>query len=52
MTRKCKNLEQEGLEDDLGLVDKATIAEREWDEWKESSAHHHRGAGNKAGKRI
>ena len=51
-TRRYAQLEEAGDEDVARLVDAATIADREWDDWKEASAHHHRGAGNKAGKRF
>ncbi|KAK8797390.1 hypothetical protein WA158_004598 [Blastocystis sp. Blastoise] len=41
--KKYKQLEEEGLEDDEELVDKATIRERNWDDWQDN---HAKGIGN------
>jgi immunoglobulin-binding protein 1 len=38
-----------GDEDNKELVDQATMADREWDDWKESNP---KGWGNKMGKRY
>eukprot|EP00595_Chromulina_sp_UTEXLB2642_P000732 CAMPEP_0196764592 /NCGR_PEP_ID=MMETSP1095-20130614/6477_1 /TAXON_ID=96789 ORGANISM="Chromulina nebulosa, Strain UTEXLB2642" /NCGR_SAMPLE_ID=MMETSP1095 /ASSEMBLY_ACC=CAM_ASM_000446 /LENGTH=75 /DNA_ID=CAMNT_0042120585 /DNA_START=541 /DNA_END=768 /DNA_ORIENTATION=+ len=47
--RRYKQLVDEGREDDIDLVDQATLAEREWDAFKEANP---RGSGNKMGKRY
>ena len=44
MDKKQAQLEEDGLEDDLGLVEKATIRDRNWDDWKDD---HQKGSGNK-----
>lgn len=48
-TRRYNQLVKDGDEDNIDLVDKATIADREWDLWKED---HPKGMGNKLGKRF
>lgn len=47
--RRYGHLLSEGLEDDADLVDKATINDREWDDWKDNNI---RGIGNKMNKRY
>ncbi len=44
-----KALEEEGLEDNQDLIEKATIKDRAWDDWKD---HNPRGWGNKLNKRY
>ena len=46
---RYKDLLKDGDEDDLDLVDKATIEDRNWDAWKEDNP---KGWGNKMGKRF
>lgn len=48
-TRRYAQLEADGDEDVMRLVDAATIKDREWDAFKESNP---KGWGNKAGKRF
>ena len=48
-TRRYNQLVKDGDEDNIDLVDAATIADREWDLWKED---HPKGMGNKLGKRF
>jgi hypothetical protein len=45
--KKYAQLEEEGLEDDEELVDKATIRDRNWNDWCDDNP---KGIGNKAGK--
>ena len=45
--KKYAQLEEEGLEDDEELVDKATVRDRAWDDWTDENP---KGIGNKAGK--
>lgn len=45
--RRYKQLEEEGKEDDEGLVEEAVYADRAWDAFKDD---HPFGSGNKAGK--
>lgn len=47
--RRHRHLQEAGLEDDEDLVDRATVNERAWDEWREENP---RGSGNKLGKRF
>jgi immunoglobulin-binding protein 1 len=47
--KRYSKLEDDGEEDHHDLVNKATVADREWDAWKEDNP---RGWGNKAGKRF
>jgi immunoglobulin-binding protein 1 len=47
--RKIKQLEADGDEERLDLVDLATTEDRNWDAWKEENP---RGWGNKMGKRF
>ncbi len=47
--RKYAQLELDGDEDDLDLVDEATMEDRRWDDWKDDNP---RGWGNKMGKRY
>ena len=47
--RRYRHLQEAGLEDDEDLVDRATVNERAWDDWKEQNP---RGSGNKLGKRF
>ncbi|RHY97385.1 hypothetical protein DYB37_001653 [Aphanomyces astaci] len=44
--RRIEQLEEDGDEDDLGLVDEATARDRAWDDWKDANP---RGIGNKKG---
>ena len=44
---RYSQLESEGLEDDLAKVDLATLADRDWDAFREA---HKKGSGNKMGK--
>ena len=48
-SRRYAQLEADGDEDVMRLVDAATLKDREWDAWKE---HNPKGWGNKAGKRF
>ena len=48
-TKRYAQLEADGQEEDLKLVDQATIKDREWDAWKEENP---RGSGNRMGKRF
>jgi hypothetical protein len=45
--KKYAQLEEDGLEDDEELVDKATVRDRNWDDWCDDNP---KGTGNKAGK--
>jgi hypothetical protein len=49
LTRRYANLEADGDEDVMRLVDAATYNDRDWDTFKE---HNPKGWGNKAGKRF
>ena len=40
--KKIAQLEEEGLEDDIDLVNKATVRDRAWDNWKDDNT---KGAG-------
>jgi len=48
-TRRYNQLHADGDEDDIHLVEQATINDRNWDDWKD---HNPRGSGNKANKRY
>lgn len=47
--RRYKDLMKDGEEDDDELLDQATVADRNWDNWKEDNP---KGGGNKMGKRF
>ena len=47
--RRYNQLLKDGDEDNLDLIDQATLADREWDAFKEANP---RGWGNKANKRY
>jgi immunoglobulin-binding protein 1 len=49
VVRRYKQLVEAGLEDDEKLADEATMADRDWDAFKEANP---RGWGNKANKRY
>ncbi|CCI43344.1 hypothetical protein ABG067_000271 [Albugo candida] len=48
-TRRIEQLEEDGDEDVAELVDKATLQDREWDDWKDANP---RGIGNKKGSQF
>ncbi|CAK4615352.1 hypothetical protein LEN26_006085 [Aphanomyces euteiches] len=47
--RRIAQLEEDGEEDNLTLVDEATYRDREWDDWKDANP---RGIGNKKGSQF
>lgn len=47
--RRYKDLLKDGEEDDDELLDQASVADRNWDNWKEDNP---KGGGNKMGKRF